>query len=388
MILDLNSNQIIISSNDLSTYNLKYLNNFFNKEVYKNKNILYFEEEFKDVKFELYDNNFIKFNLYTNTLNNNVKQIEVEEVINIDKLQSLEDIDIIEDIDKLQSLEDIDKSKDNLKNIEEEFNFSVKTTYYFDIKVTYKYNEVTYYIGLKNMNLEDKIHVFNLINSNILYHYTNVYEYKGKVQYLNLHYNYSEVVKYLDKANYKFNEFKLLIFIDKNKEEVQRIFEFIKYSILQLYKLGYHYKELNKLFIILSKYIYKGKIYYLFLFLHEFAKFKKIAYYNNDYSSKLKRLVLKDKRFNIDLNNYDEELSYLNLCFFERSYKERFAIGDVEEYEEDLKERRCENTYLKGYKLNSHGFDKILGDVRSTELHYNDEFYKAHQYKNENRRTH
>ena len=132
MILDLEANQIVISSNDLSTYNLKYLNNFFNKKVYKNKNLLYFEEVFKNVEFILYDNEFIKSNLYTNKLDNNVKQIEeasnINKALNIDKLQSLEDINIIEDINKLQSLEDINILKDNLKEVESEFNFSIKTT--------------------------------------------------------------------------------------------------------------------------------------------------------------------------------------------------------------------------------------------------------------------
>ncbi len=387
MLLDLDNNQIVISSNDITTYNLKYLNNYFNKKVYKNKNLLYFEESFKEVEFRLYDNNFIKYNLYTNTLNNNVRQIE--DIINIDKLQSLEDIDNIEDIKDIEDIDNIEDIKNNLKDVENEFKFSVKTTYYLDIKIVYKYNEVTYYINLKDMNLEDKLHLFNLIEANILYHYVDIYQYKNNTKYINLHYNYNEVVKYLDKHNFRFNEFKLIMFIDKNHNEFLRIFEFMKYSILQLHKLNFNYIELNKLFITLSRYIYKNKTYDLFLFLSEFKKFRKLAYHNYDYNNKLKRLVLNDERFNINLDNYDKELGYLNLCFYEKDYKERFSSsGDLEEDKLDMEERKSEDTYNKGYKLNNHGFDKLFGDVRATELMYNDGFYKKPELRNENRRTH
>lgn len=393
MLLDLDNNQIVISSEDITTYNLKYLNNYFNKKVYKNKNLLYFEEVFKNVEFVLYDNTFIKSNLYTNKLENNVKQIEevsnIDKALNIDKLQSLEDINIIEDINRLQSLEDINILEDNLKEVESEFSFNIKTTYYLELKVVYKYNSVFYYINLKDMNLEDKLHLFNLIKSNILYHYVDIYQYKGKVKYINLHYNFDEVIKYLDRHNFRFNEFKLIMFINKNNDEFLRVFKFMKYSILQLHKLNFNYIELNKLFITLSRYVYKNKTYDLFLFLSEFKKFRRLAYHNYDYNNKLKQLVLNDERFNIELDNYDQELGYLNLCFFEKDYKERFSSSEnLEEDKIDMEEKSKENTYDKGYKKNNHGFHDVLGDIYATELMYNDEFYKTVEFRNENRWTH
>lgn len=391
MKLDLNNDKIIISSNDVETYNLKFLKPLFNKKVYKNKNILSYEESF-NLDVNLYNNDYIKSNLYTNTLNNNVTQEletqELETLINVEKIQSLEEIDNItnevQELKELEELQELEEIKETISELE----FKVIEQYNIDIVVKYNYNSVFYYINVDKFELFDKLHLFNMLCSNILHHYVDIYEYKGKCKYINLNYSYNEVVKYLDKHNYKFNEFKLLVFMQENNKEFQRIFEFMKYSILQLHKLEYNYKELNKLFLTLSKYIYKNETYSLFLFLHEFKKFKNIAYKNKDYNLKLKRLVLKDKRFNLDISNYDKELKYLNLCFFEKSYKERYSIGDIKEYEEDLKERRQEESYTKGYKRNCHSFHNILGDVRSTELSYNDEFWKEPEIKNENRRTH
>ena len=378
MKLDLNKDKIIISSNDVETYNLKFLKPLFNKKVYKNKNILGFEESFNNVEINLYNNDYIKNNLYSSTLNNNVSQ-ELETLIDIERVQSLEEINNI--VEEFQELEETKKTIS-------EYEFKIIDHYNLSVVVKYNYNNVFYYIDVSEFKLFDKIHLFNMLCSNILHHYVDIYEYKNKCKYINLQYSYYEVIKYLDKHNFKFNEFKLLLFVDKNNKEFLRVFEFMKYSILQLHKVGFDYKELNKLYLTLSEYIHKDKIYSLFIFLSEFKKFKRIAYRNNDYSIKLKRIVLKDKRFELNISNYDEELKYLNLCFFEKSYKERYSIGDIKEYEEDLKERRQEESYTKGYKRNCHSFHNILGDVRSTELSYNDEFWKEPEIKNENRRTH
>lgn len=384
MKLDLNKDEIIISSNDMETYNLKFLKPLFNKKVYKNKNILGFEERFDNIEVDLYNNDYIKNNLYSSTLNNNVSQ-ELETLIDIERVQSLEDINnVVQEFQELEELEELEETKTKIS----EFEFKIIEHYNLNIVVKYNYNNVFYYIDISEFELFDKIHLFNMLCSNILHHYIDIYEYKNKCKYINLQYSYNEVIKYLDKHNFKFNEFKLLLFVDKNNKEFLRIFEFLKYSILQLHKVGFNYKELNKLYLMLSEYIHKDKIYSLFLFLNEFKKFKRIAYRNNDYSIKLKRIVLKDKRFKLNISNYDKELKYLNLCFFEKSYKERYSIGETREYEKDIKERRKEETYLKGYKRNCHGFDSILGDIRSTELSYDDEFYKNHEVQNENRRTH
>lgn len=384
MKLDLNNNQIIVSSNDVESYNLRFLKPLFNKKVYKNKNILGFEERFNNVEINLYNNDYIKSNLYSETLNNNVSQ-QLETLINIEKIQSLEQIDnITNEVEEFQDIEDLQEIKETIS----EFEFKIIETYNLNIIVKYNYNNVFYYIDVSEFELFDKIHLFNMLCSNMLHHYVNIYEYKNKCKYINLNYSYNEVIKYLDKTNFKFNEFKLLLFVEQNNKEFLRIFEFIKYCILQLHKLKFNYKELNKLYLILSEFIYKDKIYNLFLFLSEFKKFKSKAYRNNDYKIKLKRLVLKDKRFELNISNYDQELKYLNLCFFEKSYKERYSIGNAEEYEQDLRERRNEESYTKGYKRNNHSFHSILGDVRSTELSYNDEFWKEPEIKNENRRTH
>ena len=391
MKLDLNKDKIIISSNDVETYNLKFLKPLFNKKVYKNKNILGFEESFNNVEINLYNNDYIKNNLYSSTLNNNVSQ-ELETLIDIERVQSLEEINNI--VEEFQELEEINNIVEEFQELEEtkktisEYEFKIIDHYNLSVVVKYNYNNVFYYIDVSEFKLFDKIHLFNMLCSNILHHYVDIYEYKNKCKYINLQYSYYEVIKYLDKHNFKFNEFKLLLFVDKNNKEFLRVFEFMKYSILQLHKVGFDYKELNKLYLTLSEYIHKDKIYSLFIFLSEFKKFKRIAYRNNDYSIKLKRIVLKDKRFELNISNYDEELKYLNLCFFEKSYKERYSIGDIKEYEEDLKERRQEESYTKGYKRNCHSFHNILGDVRSTELSYNDEFWKEPEIKNENRRTH
>lgn len=389
MFLDIDDQKLIILSKDKETYNLRFLDGLFNKALYKSDN--YHEETFESVKAVLYDNLFIKNNLYSNTLSNNVKQRE--DVYSVEKLQSLNDIDNLDynelkELKEIKKLEELEETK-KLEELETELDFNIKSKYYFNIKVKYLQSEIIYVIDLKGYELLDMLHLFNLLENNILYHFVDIYRYKGNKKYLNLKYNSYEVINYLDKVNYRFNEFNLFIFINLNKKEFQRVHEFMRYSVLQLHKLDYDYKELNKLYILLSKYIYKGDVNSLFKFLYEFHYFKVRAYHNFDYAKKLKRLVLKDDRFELNLDNRDEELGYINICFHEKPYYERFAIcEDIEESKEDMKERREENTYFKGYKQNNHGFDSILGDVRGTELMYNDEFYKAHEYKNENRRTH
>lgn len=390
MFLDIDNREIRILSKDKQTFNLKFLNGLFNKTFYRSKN--YNEESFKKVEATLFDNTFIKNNLYNNTLSNNIEQ---RESINIDKLQCLSDIDKLEEFERefeeikeLRQLEEFEESK-KLKKLENELNFSIKTKYYFNIKVCYYPNEVVYIIDLEGYELFDMLHLYNLLQSNLLYHFVDIYKFKNNKQYLNLKYNYNEIIKYLDKTNFRFNEFNLFIFVDLNKKEFERVFEFMRYSILQLHKLEFNYIELNKLYLLLSRYIYKNDINALFEFLHEFYYFKVRAYYNFDYKIKLKKLVLKDERFNLNISNEDEELGYINICFHEKPYYERYSIsGNIEEDKEDLRERRKESSYLKGYKRNCHGFHNILGDVRSTELMYDDEFYKTHKYKNEHRRTH
>lgn len=390
MLLDIDNKEIRILSKDKQTFNLKFLNGLFNKTLYRSNN--YNEESFKSVEAVLFDNTFIKTNLYDNTLSNNIEQ---RESINIDKLQSLSDIDKLEEFERefeelkeLKKLDELEESK-KLKKLENELNFTIKTRYYFDITVKYYQNEVVYVINLERYELFDMLHLYNLLQSNLLYHFVDIYKYKDNKQYLNLKYNYNEVINYLDKTNFRFNEFNLFIFVDINKKEIKRLFEFMRYSILQLHKLDYNYTELNKLYILLSKYIYKNDVNSLFKFFHEFYYFKVRAYYNFDYKLKLKKLVLKDDRFVLNLENEDKELGYVNICFHEKPYYERYSIsGNIEEDKEDLKERRKENSYLKGYKRNCHGFDNILGDVRYTELAYNDEFYRSHEFKNEHRRTH
>ena len=389
MFLNVDNKEIIILSRDKETYNLRFLNGLFNKTLYKSDN--YHEESFNSIEATLYDNVFIKNNLYNNTLSNNIRQNESYSY-SVEKLQNLNDIDELEfdeleEIKELKKLDELEANKE-LDELENELNFAIKSKYYFNITVKYLQSEVIYVIDLDGYELLDMVHLFNLLESNLLYHFVDIYRYKGNKKYINLKYSCHEIINYLDKSNFRFNEFNLFVFVGLNKKEFQRLHEFIKYSILQLHKLDYNYTELNKLYLLLSRYIYKGDINSLFKFINEFHYFKIRAYYNFDYTKKLKRLVLKDDRFELNIDNKDEELGFVNVCFHEKPYYERFAIGDVEENKEDLKERRKENSYLKGYKRNCHGFDNILGDVRYTELAYDDEFYRSHEFKNEHRRTH
>lgn len=387
MFLNVDNKEIIILSRDKETYNLRFLNDLFNKTLYKSDN--YHEESFNSIEATLYDNVFIKNNLYNNTLSNNIRQNESYSY-SVEKLQNLNDIDELEfdeleEIKELKKLDELEANKE-LDELENELNFAIKSKYYFNITVKYLPNEVIYVINLEGYELIDMLHLFNLLEGNLLYHFVDIYRYKGNKKYINLKYDNHEIINYLDKVNYRFNEFNLFIFIDLNKKEIKRIHEFIKYSILQLHKLDYDYIELNQLYIILSKYIYKGDVNSLFKFLNEFHYFKIRAYHSYDYKVKLKRLVLKDERFNLNLDNKDGELGFVNVCFHEKPYYERLGFDTLEEYKEELKNNG--GYYDKGGKLNNHGFNKRLGDVRYTELMYNDEFYKTHEYRNENRRTH
>lgn len=389
MKLDIINKEIVIKSDDIETNKLYFLKPLFNKKLYKSDN--YHKEIYRNVYIELYDNNYIKFNLYDNKLNNNVKQSlnkgleSIQKVIS--KINNIDEITNIDEIDEIDEISNIDET-DEIDEIDEIDNFTIINKYYLDITVEYIGNSILYHIDLKDMDEIDYIHLFNLLESNNLYHYVNIYRYKGNKKYCNLKFNSHEIVKFYDYDNFKFNNFLLLLFVDNNKKEINRLFDFIKYSIIQLHKLRFDYIELNKLYVILSRYIYKNNLYDLFLFIREFYYFKVKAYNNNDYTNKLKRLVLKDKRFNLNLSNKDDELGYLNICFHEKHYSERLSIGETNEYKEEMRERRKESSYIKGFKRNCHGFDKVLGDIRSTELYYNDDFYKSHEIQNENRRTH
>ena len=385
MFLDIDNKEIIILSKDKETFNLRFLDGLFNKALYKSEN--YNEETFEGVDATLYDNTFIKNNLYSNTLSDNVKQ---RESYSVEKLQSIGDIDKLEsneleEIKEIRKLDELEESR-KLDELENELNFSIKNKYYFNITVKYLPNEVIYVINLEGYELTDMLHLFNLLESNLLYHYVDIYKFKGNKKYINLKYNYHEVINYLDKINYRFNEFNLFVFVNLNKKEFERLHEFMRYAILQLHKLEYDYLELNELYLLLSRYIYKGDINSLFKFLYEFHYFKVRAYHSYDYKVKLKRLVLKDEEFNLNLDNKDEELGFVNVCFHEKPYYERFGFDTLEEYKQELKDNK--GYYDKGGKLNNHGFNKTFGDVRYTELMYNDEFYKTHEYRNENRRTH
>lgn len=385
MFLNVDNKELIILSKDIETYNLRFLGGLFNKALYKSKN--YNEETFEGIEAVIYDNTFIKSNLYSNTLDNNMKQ---RDTYSIEKLQSIGDIDKLEfdeleEIKEVRKLDELEESR-KLDELENELNFVIKNKYYFNITVKYLPNEVIYVINLEGYELFDMIHLFNLLESNLLYHFVDIYRFKGNKKYINLKYNYHEVINYLDKVNYRFNEFNLFIFVNLNKKEFKRLHEFMRYAILQLHKLEYDYLELNELYLMLSRYIYKGDINSLFKFLYEFHYFKVRAYYSYDYKVKLKRLVLKDEEFNLNLDNKDEELGFINVCFHEKPHYERLGFETIEEYKEELRDNG--GHYDKGGKLNNHGFNKIFGDVRYTELMYDDEFYKTHEYRNENRRTH